>query len=356
MAATAPTAARTDVRRPAPPRLNPTARMALRRLALLPLLLLGVVFVVFLSVHLSPGDPARVLAGQSANPQQIAQIRAEYGFDQPLLVQFGHYLEKLSHGDLGQSLQSGRPVLDELRERLPISLELTLIASLIGIPAGLALGAWAAARRNTLVDDGTRIVGLIGLSIPAFWLGLLLAYVFSVELGWLPFGGQLPAFTQLDRITGFVTVDSLLQGRIALFADSLRYLALPALTLAVIPLAVVARFARSAFIEILSEDHIRTLRAYGVSERRLIWRYAAKNAMLPLVTVIGVLVPALLGGAVLVETTFSWPGIGTLLLNSITTRDYAVIQGVTLVFALVYIVTTLIVDIVYGMLDPRTRR
>jgi ABC-type dipeptide/oligopeptide/nickel transport system permease component len=225
----------------------------------------------------------------------------------------------------------------------------------IGIPVGLALGVGAALRRDSAVDFGATISSLLGLSIPVFWLALMLAWLFGVELQWLPFSGRLSAFSDPPRLTGLLTIDTILVGRWALFVDALRHLVLPAVTLASIPMALVARYSRTAFIEVLSQDYIRTAHAYGISPRTVIHHYAAKNAMLPLVTFFGLLVPALLSGTVLVETVFSWPGVGTLLLQSITGRDYPVIQSVTLVFALLYVLCNLLVDLSYGLLDPRTR-
>jgi ABC-type dipeptide/oligopeptide/nickel transport system permease component len=326
-----------------------------QRLLLLPTLLLGVTFVVFLSIHLIPGDPAKVIAGDFATDAQVQAIRVDFGLTDPLPVQYGRYLERLAHGDLGESLFAKRPVAVELGERLPASLELVLVALLVGVPAGALLGVRAAVRKDTAVDNAATVGSLVGLSVPSFWLGLVLAWLFGVQLGWLPFSGRLPAFTDAPHTTGLLTVDALLHGDWWLFGQAVRYLVLPGLTLAVLPTALVARYSRAAFIEVLNQDYIRTARAYGLPARTVVWRYAAKNAMLPLVTLVGGLIPAMLAGAVLVETVFGWPGVGTLLLGAINTRDYPVIQSVTLVFALIYIVANLVVDLSYGLLDPRTR-
>ncbi len=330
-------------------------RMIRRRLLVLPILLVGVAFVVFLALYLVPGDPAEVIGGDRATPERIEQIREQYGLDQPMPVRFGRYLQRLAVGDLGESLFAHQPVAHELGKRMPASLELTFAALAIGVPAGVGLGIVGALHRNRAADNVATGVSLLGLAVPSFWLGLILAWVFGVILKWLPYSGRLPPFSRLEQPTGFVLVDTLIHGEFGLFWQGLRHLALPALTLSVIPAALVARFTRTAFIDALGQAHIRTARAYGIPSRRIVMSYAAKNAMLPLVTLFGALVPALLAGGVLVETVFSWPGIGTFLLNSITTRDYPVIQGTTLVFGVIYIVINLLVDVSYGLLDPRVR-
>lgn len=330
-------------------------RLLLQRLAVLPVLLLGVTFVVFLSVHMIPGDPARVMLGQNATEEQVQAARHQLGLDQPLMTQYLLYVGRLLHADLGQSVFNQQPVAEEIGHYLPSSIELTFTALLIGVPIGLFLGVRAAVRRNSVADNVSTTASLVGLSIPTFWLGLLLAWVFGVKLGWLPLSGRLPPFTEVNRITGLTSLDALIQGQWGTFWDSLQYLVLPALTLAVIPLALVARFSRGAFVEVLSQDYMRTARAYGLGERRIVWQYAAKNASLPLVTLLGVLVPALLSGAVLVETVFGWPGLGSYLLQAITTRNYPVIMSVTLIFAVIYVIANLLVDLAYLVLDPRIR-
>lgn len=332
-------------------------RLFIQRLLVLPLLLFGVTVIVFASVHLIPGDPARLLAGGlTASEEQVDEVRAELGFDDALPVQYGRYMSRLARGDLGDSIFAQRTVAAELMDRFPASLELALVAFFFGAPIGALLGVWAAVRRDTFVDNLTTGVSVVGLSIPGFWLSLILIWVFGVKLNWLPFGGQLPPFSNLEEITGLTTVDTLLARRWGLFVDSLRYLFLPAATLAVIPITLTARYTRAAFVEELNQDYVRTARAYGLSERTIVWRYAAKNAMLPIVTLIGILIPAMLGGAILIESVFGWPGIGTLLLQSISSRDYAVVQGTTLVLAVVYMLSNLAVDISYLYLDPRISR
>ncbi len=331
-------------------------RLLRRRLLLLPITLLGVTAVTFLAIHLIPGDPAEILAGGPlAPPEAVDAMRVRLGLDQPLPVQYITYVSRLVHGDLGTSLFTGRPVATEIMERLPTSLSLTAAAVLIGLPIGAGLGVLAAVRRDGLIDHAARTVALLGLSLPSFWLALLLVWAFSVKLGWLPFGGELPAFTEIERRTGVALVDAMLAGDVGGFVEALRHLALPAITLAVIPIALTARYARGAFAEQLASPHIRTARAFGIPERVIVWRYVARNAMLPLVTLFGVLLPALLGGAVLIEVVFSWPGLGTYLLSAIQGRDYAVVQAVTLLLAVLYVLASLVVDLSYGLLDPRIR-
>lgn len=332
-------------------------RLLFQRLLTFPLLLLGISAIVFVIGRVIPGDPARLLAGgQYATEADVAQTRIEYGLDRPILEQYGSYLSDLVHGDLGQSLTAYRPVSEVLGERIVPSLELTFCALLIGVPAGIGLGIAAARRRDSLTDNAATLMAITWLSVPLFWLSLIMVWIFAVALKWLPPSGRLSAFTDFHGATGFLTLDSLIAGKWSTFGDAVKHLVLPTLTLAVVPMAILARYTRASFVEVLSQNYIRTAKAYGLPERRIIWRHAAKNAMLPIVTVFGVLVPAILGGSVLVETVFSWPGLGTMIFVSITSRDYAVIQGVTLFFALLYSVSNLLVDLSYGFLDPRTRR
>ena len=331
------------------------AGLIARRLLALPVLLLGVSIVVFVVGHLVPGDPARVMAGPFATETDVQRLRTEYGLDRPLSEQYLGYIVRVVQGDLGTSFRSQRPVAVELAERLPATLELTFTALLIGVPLGLWLGITAARRQNGLADNAATLGSIVGLSVPIFWVGLMLAALFGVVLQWLPFSGRTAPFTELPRITGLIVVDATITGSWATLVDALRHLVLPAVTLSVVPLALVSRLTRASFIEVLHQDYIRTASAYGVPEPRIIRRHAAKNAVLPLVTLIGILVPSLLNGAVLTETVYSWPGVGTLLLSSIAGRDYAVVQGAALMFATFYVLANLLVDLSYAWLDPRTR-
>jgi ABC-type dipeptide/oligopeptide/nickel transport system permease component len=327
-----------------------------QRLATLPILLLGVSLIVFLLGRVVPGDPARVLAGSTATEVDVERLRAQYGLDRPLPEQYLNYLERVLRGDLGDSILAKRPVSAELGDRLPATIELTLAALLIGVPIGLGLGIAAARRQNSAIDYVATLSSILGLSLPLFWVGLMLAWVLGVALKWLPFTGRLSPFAQLPTVTGIATVDALLAGNGELFVDAIQHLLLPAITLSLIPIALIARLTRASFIEVLAQDFMRTARAYGLPERTIVWRYAARNALLPLITLFGVMVPALLSGAVLTETVFAWPGVGTLVLKAISSRDYAVIQSVTLLFAVLYVLSNLLVDLSYGLLDPRTRQ
>jgi ABC-type dipeptide/oligopeptide/nickel transport system permease component len=327
-----------------------------RRLLAIPFLLLGISVVVFFTVHLIPGNPAEILAGGVyATPEDVARVEKQYGLDQPLPEQYLTYLGNLAQGDFGESLFARRSVTAELRDRLPASIELAFFALLVGAPIGALLGMYSALRRDSSSDYAFTATSLIGLSIPSFVLGLFLAWLFAVQFQWLPLSGRLDPFESVDEVTGLTTVDALVSGNWAGLHSAFRHLVLPVVTVAVIPLALFARYTRATFIEVLAQDYIRTAVAYGLPRRRVIWVYTAKNAMLPLVTLFGILVPAILVGTVLVETVFAWPGVGTLLVSAISTRDYAVVQSVTLVFALVYVVINLLVDVSYALLDPRTR-
>jgi peptide/nickel transport system permease protein len=328
----------------------------IQRLATLPVLLLGVSLIVFSLGRVVPGDPARVLAGSTASETDVERLRTAYGLDRPLPEQYLNYLGRVLHGDLGDSILAHRPVLAELGDRLPSTIELTIAALVIGLPIGLGLGIAAARRRNTAIDYVATLSSILGLSLPLFWVGLVLAWLLGVALKWLPFTGRLSAFADLPRVTGFATVDAVLAGSPPLFVDALQHLLLPAITLSLLPIALVARMTRASFIEVFQQDFMRTARAYGLSERTIVWRYAARNAVLPLITLFGVMVPALLSGAVLTETVFAWPGVGTLILKAISGRDYAVIQSITLLFAVLYVLSNLLVDLSYSLLDPRTRQ
>lgn len=331
-------------------------QLLLRRAALLPLLLLGVALFGFLIVHLTPGDPARQLAGgSSATPQQVQAARAEYGLDKPLPVQFVTYIGNVAQGNLGTSLTFKRSVGSLLGKRAPATIELVFASLLIGIPVGLMLGIFAARRRDSFADHLTSILSVAGLSLPLFWLAYMVVWLVSVQLGWLPLGGRLPAFTELNSITGINPIDAALQGEWATFGESLRYLVLPALTLAIVPVALIARFARASYIEVLGQDYIRTARAYGISERDITWKQATKNALLPLITLFGILVPAMLIAAVLSEVVFTWQGIGSLLLGAMQSRDYAVVESIVLVIGVVCVVANALVDVSYALLDPRIR-
>jgi peptide/nickel transport system permease protein len=317
--------------------------------------LLGVSIVVFFMVRAIPGDPAQIMLGQQATQEQVQQIRENMGLDKPIFVQYGLFLKDALRGDLGDSIVTGRPVTTELLTRLPATLELTTFAMLIAILVGIPVGVISAVRQYSLLDKSTSVLALTGISMPIFWLAMILVVIFGVNLELLPFPGRLDPTTGITAITGFVLVDSLLTLNFAGFWDGLLHLIMPALALATIPMAVIMRMTRSSMLEVMNEDYVRTARAKGVVPWRVIFKHALRNAMLPTITVIGLQVGLLMVGAIITETIFSWPGIGLYTYTSISSRDYASIQGVVLYAALLFVLINLIVDILYAILDPRVR-
>jgi peptide/nickel transport system permease protein len=317
--------------------------------------LLGVSIVVFFMVRAIPGDPAQIMLGQQATQEQVQQIRENMGLDKPIFVQYGLFLKDALRGDLGDSIVTGRPVTTELLTRLPATLELTTFAMLIAILVGIPVGVISAVRQYSLLDKSTSVLALTGISMPIFWLAMILVVIFGVNLELLPFPGRLDPTTGITAITGFVLVDSLLTLNFAGFWDGLLHLIMPALALATIPMAVIMRMTRSSMLEVMNEDYVRTARAKGVVPWRVVFKHALRNAMLPTITVIGLQTGLLMGGAIITETIFSWPGIGLYTYNSISSRDYASIQGVVLYGALLFVLINLLVDILYAILDPRVR-
>jgi len=305
-----------------------------RIIGLIPVLLLVGVTAFFL-VHIIPGDPAAVMLGADATPQQIEQIRQDMGLNKPLYVQFAIWIGKVVRGDLGESYFLGRSVSSALIERLPATISLAVvslcIAVLIGVPAGIV----AAIKQNKIMDQAVMVMALIGVSVPSFWLGLTLMLVFSVNLRWFPSGGYVP-LTQ-----------NFLQG--------LRCMIMPAFALGFMQAALIARMARSSMLEVLRQDYIRTARSKGLRERLVILRHALKNAMIPVLTVIGIAFGVLLGGAIIVETVFTYPGVGRLVVKAVQRRDYPLVQGALLLISCIYVIVNLLVDILYPMLDPRIK-
>ncbi len=317
--------------------------------------LLGVSLVVFFMVRMIPGDPAQLLLGQTATPDQVQALRERLGLNQPLPVQYVVFLGDALTGDLGNSIVTGRPVTAELAERFPATLELALAALLFAVAIGVPVGVIAAVRQYSLLDKITSVVALTGVSMPIFWLALVLVVIFTVQLELLPFPGRVGGDVAISSITGLALVDSLLTFNLAGFWDALLHLIMPAVALGTIPLAVITRMTRSSMLEVMNEDFIRTARAKGVVPRRVVFRHALRNAMLPTVTVIGLQFGLLMGGAVLTETIFTWNGIGQIALESIYRRDYAMIQGVVLYGATFFVLVNLLVDLLYAVLDPRVR-
>jgi len=324
-----------------------------RRLLQLPVILLGVSFLVFLLTRAIPGDPVDAIVGDKAAKSVKDRVRAERGFDRPLLVQYRIYLGRLSTGDLGESYKrSGDKVSDEIKRRLPPTIELTLAAMAIALVAGLGLGVLSAVRRGTWIDSAATTVALAGVSVPIFWLALLLILAFG---SLLPIGGNLNVEYFLEPKTGFVLLDTLLQKEWAMFWDALKHLVLPAAALATIPMAMTARITRTAMIEALGGDYVRTARAKGLRPWAVVMRHALRNAAIPIVTLVGLEFGYLLGGAVLTETMFSWPGMGTYLLQSVEGREYDAIMGAVLILATVFVLVNLVVDVLYVFIDPRVK-
>ena len=328
--------------------------IARRILQLIPVLF-GVSLVVFFMVRAIPGDPAQILLGQQATPERVAQVREQLGLNQPVPIQYLLFLKGAVTGNLGDSITLGQPVTSVLIDRLPATAELALAALIFAVGIGIPVGVIAAVRQYSWIDRLTSVIALTGVSMPIFWLALVLVVIFTVNLGWLPFPGRLSNGVSIIKITGMVIPDSLLTLNFAGFWDGLKHLILPAVALGTIPLAVVTRMTRSSMLEVMSEDYIRTANAKGVLPRRVIFRHALRNAMLPTVTVIGLQFGLLMSGAVLTETIFGWGGIGQIALESIYRRDYAMIQGVVLYGATFFVLVNLLVDILYALLDPRIR-
>ena len=306
-------------------------------------------------VRAIPGDPAQIMLGQQATQEQVQQVRENMGLDKPILVQYGLFLKNAVRGDLGDSIVTGRPVVTELLVRLPATFELTAFAMLIAVLVGVPVGVISAVKQYSLLDKTTSVLALTGISMPIFWLAMILVVIFGVNLELLPFPGRLDPTTAITSITGLVLVDSLLTLNFAGFWEGILYLIMPALALGTIPMAVVMRMTRSSMLEVMNEDYVRTARAKGVVPWRVISKHALRNAMLPTITVIGLQVGLLMGGAILTETIFSWPGIGLYTYTSVNSRDYASIQGIVLYGALLFVLINLLVDILYAVLDPRVR-
>ncbi|TKD33208.1 ABC transporter permease subunit [Azotobacter chroococcum] len=327
-----------------------------RRLGLLIPTFLGVTLLTFALIRLIPGDPVEVMMGERRlDPQMHAEAMQRLGLDRPLHEQYLSYLGQLAQGDLGQSLRTRESVWSEFASLFPATVELALAALLLAGVLGLLAGTLAALKRGSLLDHGTMGLALTGYSMPIFWWALILIMFFSVELGWTPVSGRLDLLYDVEPVTGFMLIDTLLSEEQGAFLDALRHLILPAIVLGTIPLAVIARMTRSAMLEVLREDYIRAARARGLSPARLVFVHALRNALVPVLTVFGLQVGSLLSGAVLTETLFSWPGIGKWLIEAIGARDYPVVQNGILLIAALVILVNFVVDILYGLANPRIR-
>jgi len=332
-------------------------RFLLTRLSLVIPTFFGMTLLAFFLIRLVPGDPIETLAGERGiDPVRHEMLRKEYGLDRPIMVQYGIYISRVLHGDLGKSMITQTPVLTEFGALFPATIELALCAIIFALVIGIPAGIIAAVRRNSIFDHGVMGVSLTGYSMPIFWWGLLLILLFSVQLGWTPVSGRISVQYFIEPVTGFLTIDALLSGEKGAFKSAVSHLILPTIVLGTQPLAIIARMTRSAMLEVLGEDYIRTARAKGLSTIRVIALHALRNALIPVVTVIGLQVGVLFTGAILTETIFSWPGVGKWLIEAISRRDYPVLQGGVLLLGLIVMAVNLLVDVTYGVINPRIRK
>lgn len=330
------------------------ARFTLRRLLLIIPVLFGVSLLTFTLSRVVPGDPARLAAGPQATTEMYEQIRQEFGLNDSLPVQYWNYVSNLVQGDWGDSILSRRPVADDLLLYWPATLELVAVAMMIATAVGVPLGVLSAIRADKAVDQVSRLVALLGVSMPAFWLALLLQLLLGLRLDWLPISGRLDTMVAApDRITGLYLIDSLLSGDWGVFKNALQHIILPAITLSFPALATITRFTRASLLEVLGNDYVRTARAKGLQERSVIARHAMRNAFIPTITMIGLSFGWSMGGSVLVETVFDWPGIGLYATKSALTLDFMPIMGIALLYGAVFSLINIAVDITYGFLDPR---
>jgi peptide/nickel transport system permease protein len=327
----------------------------LRRLTLVIPTLIGVSILTFALSRVVPGDPARLAAGAQATPEMYAQIRQEFGLDDPLPVQYWNYITGIVQGDWGRSILSRRPVIDDLRVYWPATFELVVVAMTIAVIIGVPLGVLAAMRADRPTDQISRLVALLGVSLPAFWLAILFQLFFALRLGWFPVSGRLSGDAP-STITGLYLIDSILQGQWAAFGAALRQILLPAITLSFPAMATIMRFTRASLLEVMGQDYVRTARAKGAMERVVILRHALRNALIPTVTMIGLSFGWAMGGSVLVETVFDWPGIGLYATKSALTLDFMPIMGIALLYGFVFSMINILVDVTYGLLDPRVSR
>jgi peptide/nickel transport system permease protein len=330
-------------------------RFIVRRLLLLVPILLGLSILVFFWIRALPGNPAIALLGERATPAAIEQINKQYGLDEPVFVQYWRYLKRSASGDFGNSTRTRRPVMEELRQRFPATIELALAAMFFAVSVGIPLGFLAAKRYGGSLDHASLVLSLLGISIPVFFLGIVLKYVFAVKLGWLPTVGRLSVLITIPHPTNFYVLDSILAGNFAAFWDVVKHLILPAIALGSIPLAIIARITRAAVLDVQNEDYVRTARAKGLPPRIVDTRHVLRNALLPVTTIIGLQVGLLLSGAVLTETVFAWPGVGTWLVDAIEFRNYPVLQGGIVFVAVVFVLVNLVVDVSYALINPRIR-
>ncbi len=328
----------------------------LRRVSLVIPTFIGVTLLTFALIRMVPGDPIELLVGErTLDPARHAIMRERLGLDKPLLTQYGIYISDVLQGDFGRSIVTKEPVLSEFLTRFPATIELSVFAMIFALVLGLPIGILAAVRRGTVFDYAAMAVSLTGYSMPIFWWALLLILFFSVDLGWTPVSGRLSALYWIEPTTGFMLIDTLLSNEEGAFRSAASHLILPTVALGTIPLAIIARMTRSSMLEVLGEDYVRTARAKGVPPFQVITVHALRNALIPVITVVGLAVGVLFAGAILTETIFSWPGVGKWLVESVRRRDYPVLQGGVLLVATVVMTVNLIVDLLYGFINPRIR-
>ena len=317
---------------------------------------IGITLLTFALIHLIPGDPVVLMAGERGiDPQRHAILKAQLGLDRPLHVQYTHYIKGILHGDLGKSIVTKKPVFQEFMTLFPATVELSLFAMFFAVIVGLPAGVLAGVKRGSVFDHTVMGVSLTGYSMPIFWWGLLLILLFSVSLGWTPVSGRISALYWIDADTGFMLIDALRSDEKGAFVSALRHLILPSIVLGTIPLAVVARMTRSSMLEVLQEDYVRTARAKGLAPWRVTLVHALRNALIPVITVIGLQTGVLLAGAILTETIFAWPGVGKWIVESIRRRDYPSVQGGILLISTLIILVNMLVDMMYGIINPRIR-
>jgi ABC-type dipeptide/oligopeptide/nickel transport system permease component len=317
--------------------------------------ILGISFLIFLLMHIAPGDPVTLLLGDDATPADIERTRRELGLDRPLMVQYLDFLSRAVRGDFGMSLKFNEPVIKLVVERMPATLELAFASLLVAIIIAVPLGVYSAIKHNSLLDHAGMSVALIGVSLPNFWLGIMLIYFLGGQLNWLPVAGRIEYGIEVRPITHLYLVDSLITANFAAFWSALQHLLMPAVTLGTSLAAIVTRISRSSVLEVMRQDFVTTARAKGLSEQAVIWRHILRNAMITVVTILGLQLGALLNGSVITETVFSYPGIGDLLIQSISARDYKLTQVLILFFAVMYFAVNLLVDLLYVWIDPRIK-
>ncbi len=325
-----------------------------RFLSLIPTLL-GISILVFFMIQLIPGDPAEMMLGERASEQSLKRLREELGLDKPLYIQYGLFMSRLIRGDLGRALKTNEKITTEIAQRFPATIELSIAAMIIAVIFGMSAGIISATRQYSVFDYTSMVFSLVGVSMPIFWLGLVLMIIFSLNLGWLPLSGRLSYDVSLDTITRLYLLDSVLTGNWPAFKDALWHLIMPAFTLSTIPMAIIARITRSSMLEVLRQDYIRTARAKGLAPIVVYMKHGLKNALIPVITVIGLQFGILMGGAILTETIFAWPGIGKWILDSVYSRDFSAVQGGTLLVAFTFVMINMLVDILYAWVNPRIK-